>query len=150
MATTPAVFIGHGSPSSAIQPNEFTASWSEFAAMVEKPKAILSISAHWFIGATAVTAMERPRTIHDFYGFPDEMFAIQYPAPGSLELAERAAGLITSVDMMKDNGEWGLDHGTWAPLLYLYPGPMCPWCNFRSTGERTLIFISHLARNWRL
>ena len=135
MTSTPAVFIGHGSPTSAIEPSRYTAAWSSFAASVPKPKAIVAISAHWYIGATAVTAMDAPRTIHDFYGFPDAMFAIQYPAPGSKAVADRVGELVTSAKVLQDTEEWGLDHGTWSPLLYMYPQADVPVVQLSINGR---------------
>ena len=140
MTSTPAVFIGHGSPTSAIEPSRYTASWGEFAVKTPKPKAILSISAHWFIGATAVTAMDAPRTIHDFYGFPDAMFAIQYPAPGSRILSERVAELVSSTKVVSDKSEWGLDHGTWSPLLYMFPQADVPVVQLSINGREDFQF----------
>lgn len=137
MVSTPAVFIGHGNPVTAIEPNRFSAAWSEFAVQVERPKAILAISAHWFIGATAVTAMEKPRTIHDFYGFPDAMFQIQYPAQGNPQLAERVVEIINSARVSLDTHEWGLDHGTWSPLLYMYPDASIPVVQLSLNGHET-------------
>jgi 4,5-DOPA dioxygenase extradiol len=137
MVSTPAVFIGHGNPVTAIEPNRFSTAWGEFAAQVERPKAILAISAHWFIGATAVTAMENPRTIHDFYGFPDAMFQIQYPAPGNPRLAERVVEIVNSAQVSLDKHEWGLDHGTWSPLLYMYPDASIPVVQLSLNGHET-------------
>ena len=119
----------------AIQPNHFTASWSECAATLDHPSAILAISAHWFVGATAVTGMAQPRTIHDFYGFPDEMFQIQYPAPGNPALADRVIDLVKSTPVHLDQSEWGLDHGTWSPLLYMYPDASVPVVQMAINGR---------------
>jgi 4,5-DOPA dioxygenase extradiol len=116
----PAVFIGHGSPENALEDNEFSRRWKELARSIPRPKAILSISAHWLTEGTAVTAMPKPRTIHDFYGFPEALNKIQYPAVGSPELAARIAKTIASVKVQPD-GEWGLDHGTWSVLVNMYP-----------------------------
>ncbi len=137
MVSTSAVFIGHGNPVTAIEPNRFSAAWGEFAAQVERPKAILAISAHWFIQATAVTAMEHPRTIHDFYGFPDAMYQIQYPAPGSPPLAERVVEIVNSTRVSLEKDEWGLDHGTWSPLLYMYPDASIPVVQLSLNGHES-------------
>ncbi len=116
----PALFIGHGSPMNAIEHNEYHQRWIDFGKSLPQPKAILTISAHWLTRGTFVTAMERPRTIHDFGGFPKELFAQQYPAPGAPEFAELTKGIIHQTNVQKDY-EWGLDHGTWSFLLPMYP-----------------------------
>lgn len=116
----PVLFVGHGNPMNAITQNEFSASWKKLGDSLPKPKAILCVSAHWLTSGTKVTAMEKPQTIHDFGGFPDELFAAQYPAAGSPSLAEETKKLITKTKVEKDL-EWGLDHGTWSVLLPMYP-----------------------------
>jgi 4,5-DOPA dioxygenase extradiol len=121
----PALFIGHGNPMNAIEDNEFTNSWQVAARQLPQPKAILCISAHWETHGTQVTAMETPRTIHDFYGFPNELFEKQYPAPGSPELASRVIQLV-GASKVKPDHSWGLDHGTWSVLCRMYPQPEIP------------------------
>ncbi|NVN92338.1 MAG: 4,5-DOPA dioxygenase extradiol [Desulfuromonadales bacterium] len=116
----PVLFIGHGSPMNAIEENQFAKAWREDAVKIPLPKAILSISAHWETDGTMVTAMMSPRTIHDFYGFPDELFQVQYPAPGAPELADRVQELI-GADEVKTDESCGLDHGTWSVLRRMYP-----------------------------
>jgi len=116
----PLVFIGHGSPMNAIEDNEFTRAWQEAARQLPRPKAILCVSAHWETHGTQVTAMETPRTIHDFYGFPGELFAKQYPTPGSPQLADRVIQLV-GASKVKPDLSWGLDHGTWSVLCRMYP-----------------------------
>jgi 4,5-DOPA dioxygenase extradiol len=116
----PAVFFGHGSPMNTLEDNPHTAAWRALGASLPRPKAILSVSAHWYVGGTAVTAMQSPPTIHDFFGFPQPLFNVQYPAPGAPALAARVRELLAPVDTQMDQG-WGLDHGTWSVLVHLYP-----------------------------
>lgn len=116
----PAIFIGHGNPMNALTVNVYTRSWRSIGEAMPKPKAVLCISAHWYIPALAVTAMEQPRTIHDFGGFPRELFEFQYPASGSPALAERVNGLLGG-NVAMDESHWGLDHGTWSVLCHVFP-----------------------------
>jgi len=121
----PVLFIGHGSPMNAIEDNEFSRRWVEAAQSIPRPKAILCISAHWETRGLGVTAMEKPKTIHDFGGFPAELFAMQYPAPGSPELAQRVGEVVKSAAVMPDQ-RWGLDHGAWSVLCRMYPDADIP------------------------
>src|SRR5260221_3758446 len=121
----PVVFFGHGSPMNTLERNKYTESWRALGESIPRPKAILAVSAHWYTGGTAVTAMEKPKTIHDFYGFPQALFDVQYPAPGDPRLAERVRGLLEPVDVQLDES-WGLDHGTWSVLKHAYPEAKIP------------------------
>lgn len=123
----PVLFLGHGSPMYAIEPNEHTAAWEALGKTMQKPKAILAISAHWLTRGVWLTAMKQPPTIHDFGGFPEALFKQQYPAPGSPELAKRVANLVEPLmPATLEEEEWGLDHGTWSVLKYVYPNADVP------------------------
>jgi len=122
---TPLLFIGHGSPMNAIEENEFTKNFNKMANEIEKPKAIICISAHWFIEGTKITAMEKPKTIHDFGGFPEELYKIEYGADGDIELAKEVQKLLHPIKADLDTN-WGLDHGTWSVLRHMYPNADIP------------------------
>lgn len=116
----PAIFFGHGNPMNALTRNAWTDGWTAIGNSIPRPRAILSVSAHWYLPATLVTAMPSPRTIHDFGGFPRALYEIKYPAPGDVELARRVQSLLAPVPVGLDN-RWGLDHGTWSVLCHVFP-----------------------------
>jgi 4,5-DOPA dioxygenase extradiol len=116
----PVAFFGHGSPMNTLESNRHTQAWRALGRSMPRPRAILCVSAHWYIEGTAVTAMEKPRTIHDFFGFPQALFDVRYPAPGAPALAARVRELLAPVEVVMDQ-DWGLDHGTWSVLAHVYP-----------------------------
>lgn len=126
MSRLPALFIGHGSPMVALERSDVTRAWAAMAGGFARPAAILAISAHWLTRGTAVTGMARPRTIHDFGAFPQALFDVEYPAPGDPALAARVRDLLAPRCVTVDQGQWGLDHGTWSVLVHLYPNADIP------------------------
>lgn len=122
--TMPVLFVGHGSPMNAIENNRYTQGWQEISLSIPTPRAILVVSAHWYIPETKVTAMPSPKTIHDFYGFPQALFDVDYPAPGSPELASLTAQSLKTP--VQADQSWGLDHGSWSVLMHMYPQANIP------------------------
>jgi 4,5-DOPA dioxygenase extradiol len=121
----PALFFGHGNPMNAIQSNAYTEAWSAVGKTLPRPRAVVAVSAHWYLPGTAVTAMGAPRTIHDFGGFPEELYRVRYPAPGDARLAKRVQALLAPTPVSLDES-WGLDHGTWSVLCHVFPNADVP------------------------
>ena len=144
----PAVFAGHGSPMYAIEPNRFTAAWAALGKSLKRPDAILVISAHWVTRGVWVTAMTKPKTIHDFGGFPQELFEIEYPALGSPALADRVQELLNVPIVMEEN-EWGIDHGAWSVLKYMYPKADVPVVQLSLDGSKSAHEHYELAKKLR-
>ena len=122
----PVLFIGHGSPMNGIEDNEFSQRWKAMAQEIPVPKAVLVVSAHWLSNGTRITAMDFPKTIHDFGGFPKELFDVHYPAPGDVQFANETKSIIRSTKVELDH-DWGLDHGTWTVVRHMYPDARIPF-----------------------
>jgi 4,5-DOPA dioxygenase extradiol len=138
-ARMPVIFFGHGTPMNTLASNRYTEAWRKLGAAVSKPKAILAISAHWLTRGTAVTAMAKPRTIHDFGGFPQALFDVQYSAPGDPGLAARVRDLLAPVEVLLDHS-WGLDHGTWSVLAHAFPDADIPVVQLSMDGSKPALF----------
>jgi 4,5-DOPA dioxygenase extradiol len=145
----PVLFVGHGSPLNAIEENEFVTGFRDIATKIPKPKAVLCISAHWETNGTYVTAMENPETIHDFFGFPKELYEIQYPAAGSPDLAKEIVGIIAKTNVELDY-QWGLDHGCWVVLKHMFPDAAIPVVQMSLDYTKTAQFHYELAKELNL
>jgi 4,5-DOPA dioxygenase extradiol len=141
----PVLFIGHGSPMNGIENNEFSGSWQQLGEAIALPSAVLVVSAHWLTRGTHVTAMEQPNTIHDFGGFPQALFDVQYPAPGSPAFAKETAGMIRSTQVGLDH-DWGLDHGTWTVVRHMYPKADIPVLQLSIDYSKPASYHYELAR----
>jgi 4,5-DOPA dioxygenase extradiol len=141
----PAIFFGHGNPMNALSRNVYTDGWVSIGKSIPRPKAVLAVSAHWYIPATEVTANLAPRTIHDFGGFPRELYRVEYPAPGSPELARRVKDLLSPVSVGLDE-TWGLDHGTWAVLIHVFPSADIPIVQLSINETQPPIFHYELGK----
>jgi 4,5-DOPA dioxygenase extradiol len=144
----PALFLGHGSPMNALTANPWTRAWVELGRSLPRPRAVLSISAHWYVPGTAVTAMKEPRTIHDFGGFPRELYAVRYPAPGDAALAARVQQILAPLPVHADHS-WGLDHGTWSLLRHVFPQADVPVVQLSIDEQQPLAFHHELGRRLR-
>ena len=143
--TMPALFVGHGSPMNGIEDNEFSRRWSSIAKEIPTPAAVLVVSAHWFTKGTQITAMDFPKTIHDFGGFPEALYQVQYPAPGNPNLAKETASMIHTTHVELDH-DWGLDHGTWTIIRHMYPNADIPVLQLSIDYTKGPVFHYELAK----
>jgi 4,5-DOPA dioxygenase extradiol len=143
----PAVFFGHGSPMNTLQTNPHTAAWAQFGQRAQRPRGVVCVSAHWYVRGTAVTAMQHPKTIHDFSGFPPALYDVQYPAPGDPALAARVKELLAPTEVIEDTSQWGLDHGTWSVLKHVYPQADIPVVQLAIDGTKPLDYHYEMARH---
>lgn len=142
----PALFLGHGSPMNVLEENVYTQAWRTLGETLPRPKGIIAVSAHWYTRGTAVTAMEQPRTIHDFGGFPQALFDTQYPAPGSPELAERIQMALAPLPVVADQSQWGFDHGSWGVLIKMYPQADIPVVQLSVDGTQAAEYHYQLGK----
>ena len=146
--TMPAIFFGHGNPMNAIQQNDWTAAWSNIGKEVPRPTAVLCVSAHWYLPATMVTAGATQKTIHDFGGFPRELYEVQYPAPGDPKLALRVRNLLAPLEVVLDD-RWGLDHGAWSVLTHVFPEADVPIVQLSIDETQPAVYHYELAKRLR-
>lgn len=142
----PAAFIGHGSPVNTLEVNQFTRAWRALGAAVPAPRAVLAVSAHWYTSVTAVTAMAKPRTIHDLFGFGERLQTFQYPAPGSPEVAREIREVIRPRFVGLDDDAWGLDHGTWSVLAHVFPDADVPVVQLSINGTKDFAYHVEIGR----
>jgi 4,5-DOPA dioxygenase extradiol len=147
-ARLPVLFLGHGNPMNALADNSWTRAWARLGKRWPRPRAVLAVSAHWYIAGTAVTAMAAPRTLHDFGGFPPELFAVRYPARGDAALAARVRELLAPLEVSEDH-DWGLDHGSWSVLRHLYPAAEVPVVQLSIDGRENAEFHYRLGQQLR-
>jgi 4,5-DOPA dioxygenase extradiol len=141
----PVIFFGHGNPTNALSVNAYSKGWAAIGAEVPRPRAVLAVSAHWYVPAVSATAMSAPRTIHDFGGFPPELYEVTYPAPGDPALVNRIQTLLTPISLDRDE-QWGLDHGTWVVLLHLFPRADIPVVQLSIDKTQPAAFHYHIAK----